>query len=188
MSNLSVQASPVQSLPAPAKTSAPTPGQQPAEQPAALKQDQLEWKTVPASERIKTAVATTFKQTIVPYTVGGALAAPAAGAVLGGFIGLFSGQSGKFALAGAKAGMKFMPHGAAAGAVVSGVDAAVTGTVVGSAPDKKSAMLRLGTLTTAVGVLTARDKFDLIGAGVGGAAESIRAGQIFDKTEAALKH
>ena len=188
MSNLSVQTSPVQPLPAPAKASAPPPAAQPAEQPAALAQDQLEWKAVPSSERIKTAISTTFKQTIVPYTVGGALAAPAAGAVLGGFIGLFSGQPGKFALEGAKAGMKFMPHGAAVGAVVSGVDAAVTGTVVGSAPDKKSAMLRLGTLSTAVGILTARDKFDVIGAGIGGAAESVRAGQIFDKTEAALKH
>ncbi|PIQ23283.1 hypothetical protein COW36_08045 [bacterium (Candidatus Blackallbacteria) CG17_big_fil_post_rev_8_21_14_2_50_48_46] len=187
MGNLSVQNNqpilPIQQSPkaAPAQPAAP------AAEKAAISKDSLEWKNIPSSERVKTAITTTFKQTIIPYTVGGALAAPAAGAVLGGFIGLFSGNAGKFAVEGAKVGARFMPHGAAAGAVISGVDAAVVGTVVGTSPDKQSAMLRLGTLSAVVGILSADDKWDMLGAGVGAAAESVRAGRIFEKTNEALQ-
>ena len=95
-----------------------------APEQAAMSKDSVEWKSVPASDRVKTAIATTFKKTIIPYTVGGALVAPAAGAVIGGFVGAFSGQAGKFALEGAKFGSRYSLHGAAAGAVISGVDAA----------------------------------------------------------------
>jgi hypothetical protein len=158
-----------------------------APEQAAMSKDSVEWKSVPASDRVKTAIATTFKKTIIPYTVGGALVAPAAGAVIGGFVGAFSGQAGKFALEGAKFGSRYSLHGAAAGAVISGVDAAVTGTVVGTSPDKQSAMVRMGSITLITGLLTAEDGWDVLGAGVGGAAESVRAARIFDATNEALQ-
>lgn len=160
--------------------------QKPAEQ-SGLQKDIVAWKDVPKSDRVKTAIATTFKQTVIPYTIGGALVAPAAGAAIGGFIGLFNGQPGKFAWEGAKAMAKYMPIGAAAGAAVAGVDAAVVGTVVGTAPDRQSAMLRLGGATAIIGILTAEDKWDLVGTGVSTAAESVRAGQVFDRTNEALQ-
>lgn len=189
MANLSVQSNqpllPVntpKAAPAPKAESAPKAAEQ-----SAMNKDAVEWKSVPTSDRVKTAVATTFKKTIIPYTVGGALAGPIAGAAIGGFIGAFSGQAGKFAVEGAKFGSRYALHGAAAGAVMSGVDAAVTGTVVGSAPDKQSAMVRMGSITLITGLLTAEDGLDVLGAGVGGAAGSLRAGRIFDETNAALQ-
>ncbi|MBT9548656.1 MAG: hypothetical protein IV090_24900 [Candidatus Sericytochromatia bacterium] len=183
MGNLSVQSNQVLTpVSAPKAAPAPAAPAQEAPKTAGIQKDNLEWKNVPTSDRVKTAIATTFKSTIIPYTIGGALAAPAAGAVFGGFIGLFSGNAGKFAVEGAKVGARFMHYTAAAGAGISAVDALAVGTVVGSAPDKSSAMTRLGVGSAVLGLLTAEDGWDAVGAVAGGAAESVRAGRIYDKT------
>lgn len=89
MGNLSVQSNQVLTpVSAPKAAPAPAAPAQEAPKTAGIQKDNLEWKNVPTSDRVKTAIATTFKSTIIPYTIGGALAAPAAGAVLGGFVGL----------------------------------------------------------------------------------------------------
>lgn len=187
MSNLSIQTKPALTpIATPAKPAATTETKAPAAQPG-LKQDAVIWKEVPASTRIKTAIATTFKSEVIPYTIGGALAAPVGGALLGGFIGMFGGQPGKGAIEGAKMALKYAPITAAAGAGIAGVDALAMGTAVGSAPDRHSAQVRVGAGTAILGLLTADDKWDMLGAGVSGVAESARAGKIFDKTNEALQ-
>jgi hypothetical protein len=189
MSNFAIKANqPVAPLSAPKAAPAQAQAPQETAKPVGLAKDSIEWKDIPTSTRVKTAIATTFKSTIIPYTVGGALAAPAAGAVMGGFVGLFSGNAGKFALEGAKLGARYMPITAAAGAAVSGVDALAVGTVVGSAPDKTAAMTRLGLGTALMGLLSAEDAWDVVGAGVSGAAESVRGGRVYDKTLEALQN
>lgn len=183
MGNLSVQSNQVLTpVSAPKAAPAKAPAAQEAPKTPEIKKDSLEWKSVPTSERVTTAITTTFKSTIIPYTIGGALAAPATGAVLGGFIGLFSGNAGKFAVEGAKVGARYMHYTAAAGAGLSAVDAVAVGTVVGSAPDKTSAMTRLGVGSAVLGLLSAEDAWDVVGAGANGAVQSVRAGQIYDKT------
>lgn len=147
-----------------------------------LGKDALKWSDVPTSTRITTATTTTFKQTIVPYTIGGALAGPVTGAAIGGFIGLFSGQAGKFAVEGAKVGARYMLHGAAAGAVISGVDAVAMGTLVGTSPDRNAAATRAGVLSGLIGLASAEDAIDVAITGVGAVAEASRAGRIYDKT------
>lgn len=185
MGNLTVNnnqaLAPIQKTPA-ATTKPAAPQAEQAVEKHNLGKDALKWSDVPTSTRIATATATTFKQTIVPYTVGGALAAPAAGAIVGGFIGAFSGQVGKFAAEGAKFGARYMLHTAAAGAVISGVDALAMGTVVGSAPDRNSAATRAGVLSGLIGLATAEDAIDVALTGVGAAVEASRAGRIYDKT------
>lgn len=187
LSSVKAPQQPISSV-APAKPAATpsSPVAQKSEQ-SSMQQDIVAWKDIPKSDRVKTAIATTFKKTILPYTIGGALAAPAAGAVLGGFVGLFNGQPGKGALEGAKFMARYMPLTAAAGAAVSATDAAVMGTMVGTAPDKQAAMTRVGGLTAIVGILTAEDNWDLLGTGVATVAESARAGEVFDRTNEALQ-
>ncbi|MGV3526885.1 MAG: hypothetical protein ACO1RX_21890 [Candidatus Sericytochromatia bacterium] len=188
MSNISVK--PTQPMvPVSAPKQAPAQAQPAAQAPqkSAMANDVLQWKDVPSSTRVKTAITTTFKQNVIPYTIGGAIAAPLAGAALGAFVGAFAGTPGKGAIEGAKAMARFIPHGAAVGAAAAGVDAAVMGTAVGTAPDRQSAVTRVGAATAIIGLLTAEDAMDVIGTGVGTVAESARAGRIFDKTEAALQ-
>jgi len=189
MGSLSVHSSttltPVASQPK-AVAQQPQPAAQAPAQQSALGKDILQWKDIPTSTRIGKATSTTFKQTVVPFAIGGALAPPLAGAAIGGFIGLFSGQPGKFAVEGMKLTAKYMPVGAAVGVAAAGVDAAVVGSVVGSSPDKQAAMTRLGVGTAVLGLLAAEDAWDVVGAGASGAAQSLRAGRIFEQTEAAL--
>ena len=189
MANLNVQSTvpsiPVAS-PTPTKAAAKAP-EQATEKPA-LAKDAIAWADVPKSERVSAATSIKFKQTIVPYAVGGALVPAATGAVLGGFIGLFSGNAGKFAVEGAKMGLnwKFVAGGAAVGATIATAESAVMGGIVGTAPDKQSAMTRAGVASGILGLLTAENKMDVIGAGIGAAAESVSAGRLFDKAEAAV--
>lgn len=190
MSNMNVR-------PQPALTSLPTASTSPVakastEKPvptkaSSLAQDIVSWKEAPKSDRVKAAITATFKEVAIPYTIGGALAAPAVGAVIGGFIGMFAGTPGKGAIEGMKATVKYMPLGAAVGLGAAGVDAAVVGTVVGTAPDKQAAMTRLGGATAIIGLLTAEDAWDVVGTGVATAAESVRAGRIFDKASDAIQ-
>lgn len=154
---------------------------------SSLSQDMTTWSTTAKSDRVKVAITETFKSTVIPSVIGGALAPAVAGAALGGFIGMFNGQVANTAKEGFVAGLKYAPHGAAAGLAIAGVDAAVVGTVVGTSPDKASAMTRLGTATAILGLLSAEDAIDVIGTGIDAAANSARAGKIFDKTNAALQ-
>lgn len=191
MANINVQSqlplTPVAAPAAPKQSQAPGPAAQEAPKASAMAQDAVAWKDIPSSTRVKTAIATSFKKTVIPYTIGGAVAAPLAGAAFGAFVGLFAGTPGKGAMIGAKAMVKYIPHGAALGVAAAGVDAAVLGTAVGSAPDKASAMRRVGIATAVIGVLGAEDTSDLIGTGVSTAANTGRAARLFDQTEAALK-
>lgn len=189
MSNLSVNrplSTPLAHTPAatPAKTSEPLKA---AEQKSSLAQDVTTWSATPKSQRVKTAIAETFKSTALPSAIGGALAPAVAGAAFGGFVGLFNGQVGNMAKEGFIAGLKYAPHGAAVGLALAGADAAVVGTVVGTSPDKAAAMTRLGTATAILGLLNAEDAWDVVDTGLSTAANSVRAGQIFDKTNAALE-
>lgn len=197
MSNLSIQrpaSAPVQSVqptqaqPPKSETAATAAhGLKAPEKASSLAQDMTTWSTTSKSQRVKTAISETFKGTVLPAAVGGALAPAVAGAALGGFVGLFNGQVGTMAKEGFMAGLKYAPHGAAVGVGLAGVDAAVVGTVVGTAPDKAAAMTRLGTATAVIGLLTAEDGWDVIDTGINTAANSVRAGHIFDKTNAALQ-
>lgn len=172
---------PIQKTPAAASKPA-APQAEKAVEKYNLGKDALQWSDVPTSTRVKTATATTFKQTIIPYAVAGSLAGPVTGAAVGGFIGLFSGQAGKMAVEGAKFGARYMLHGAAAGAAISGVDALAMGTIVGTAPDRAAAATRAGVLTGLIGLVTAEDALDVAVTGVGAASEASRAGRIYDKT------
>ncbi|MBF2054909.1 MAG: hypothetical protein IGS03_15795 [Candidatus Sericytochromatia bacterium] len=172
---------PIQQTPATAPKAAAPQAEKAAEKHN-LGKDALQWGDVPTSTRVKTATATTFKQTIITYTVAGSLAGPVTGAAVGGFIGLFSGQAGKFAVEGAKMGARYMLHGTAAGAAISGVDALAMGTLVGTSPDRASAATRAGVLSGLIGLLGAEDALDIAVTGVGAAAEASRAGRIYDKT------
>ncbi len=189
MSNINVRTQPaLASLPtqsAPAQKA--TAEKQAPAKASSMAQDIVSWKDTPKSDRVKAAITATFKEVAIPYTVGGALAAPAVGAVMGGFIGLFAGKPGAAALEGAKAMIKYMPVGAAIGLGVAGADAAVVGTVVGTSPDKQSAMTRLGGATAIIGLLTAEDAWDVVGTGLATVAESARAGRIYDKASDAIQ-
>lgn len=191
MGNIAIQSNPTlttigtqkQAAPAKAGESAPAPA--PAQ--ASLSKDVVKWQDVSKGERIKTAIATTFKNEVIPYTVGGALAAPAAGALLGGFVGAFSGNAGKYAWEGAKYALKFAPITGAMGAGAAGVDALAIGTAVGSSKDRHSAMVTVGAGSAILGLLSSNDKWDMLASGVGAAAESARAGKVYDKTLEALQ-
>lgn len=189
MSNISIRTQPaLTSLPtqtAPAQksiaeTQTPT-------KASSLAQDIVSWKEAPKSDRVKAAITATFKEVAIPYTVGGALAAPIAGAAIGGFFGLFNGTSASSALEGAKYAARYMPVTAAVGLGVAGAESAVVGTVVGTSPDKQSAMTRMGGATAIIGLLTAEDGWDVVGTGVATVAESARAGRIFDKASEAIQ-
>ncbi len=190
MSNLTVKPNPALSLPQTPVT--PKPAEQPhglktPEKAASLQNDLVQWSNTSTSKRVGTAIKETFKSTAIPSAIGGALAPAVGGAMLGGFVGMFNGQVGNMAKEGFMAGLKYAPHGAAAGLAIAGADAVVVGSVVGSSPDKAAAMTRLGTATAIVGLLTAEDGWDVIDTGLNTAHNSVRAGRIFDKTNAALQ-
>ena len=191
MSNLSVNrpvSTPIlPSSPAAQAKPAAQDGLKTPQKASSLAEDMTTWSSTTKTDRVKVAITETFKSTVIPSVIGGALAPAVAGAAFGGFIGVFNGQVASMAKDGFMAGLKYAPHGAAAGLAIAGVDAAVVGTVVGTSPDKASAMTRLGTATAILGLLNAENALDVIDAGVNTAVTSTRAGQIFDKTNAALQ-
>ena len=187
MSNLSVQSRPVQPVGTlPSAPAAPAQPQKTTEAPSQLQQDSMSWSEASTSSRIGAAATEVFKETALPYTIGGALAVPVGSAVLGGMIGLFSGDPVGVAKAAVVATAKYIPLGAAAGLGVSGIQSGVMGTVVGTSPDKEAAAVRMGTLTAVVGVLTAEEPEDLLGVGVETAYNATMAARIFDKAEARI--
>lgn len=187
MSNLSVQNRPVQAVGTlPAAPKAEQASQAPKAQ-STMEQDVVSWSNTAKGTRVKAAMTESFKETAIPYTIGGAVAVPLSGALVGGFLGLFGGDPLGGAKIGVMATAKYIPVGAAAGLGVSGAQSAVVGTVVGTAPTKEAAATRMGTLTAVVGVLTAEEPEDLIGVAVGTAHDASMAARIFDKAEARIQ-
>ena len=189
MANLSVKSTPtLQTLPAQSKpVQAQAAEKQTQEAASSLKQDVVQWSTASTGSKIKAATIETFKETAIPYTIGGAIAPPLAGAALGGFIGIFNGDPLGGAKMGLKAGAHFMHYGAAAGLGASAVKSGVVGTVVGTSPTQAAAATRMGTLTAVVGILMAEEPVDLIGVAAETAYDATLAGRIFDKAKARVE-
>lgn len=187
MSNINVQNRPVQTVTALPATPKTEKTEQAAPQQSQMQQDVATWSTTAKGTRVKAAMTESFKETAIPYTIGGALAVPVGSALVGGFFGLFAGDPMGGAKIAVKATAKYIPVGAAVGLGVSGAKSAVVGTVVGTAPNKESAAVRMGTLTAVVGVLTAEEPEDLIGVAAGTAYDASMAARIFDKAEARIQ-
>lgn len=189
MANLSIKTShPVQTLPAaPPQATAPQKTNAAKATPAVVPKDEFKWSSASTGSRVKAATIESFKETAIPYTLGGALAPPLAGAALGGFIGLFNGDPIGTAKLGLKAGARYMHYGAAAGLGISGLKSGVVGTVVGTAADKKAAVTHMATLTAVVGILNAEKPEDLIDVAGNTAYDATLAGRVFDKAEARLQ-
>lgn len=171
-----------QSTQKPATPEKPTQIQQAAE----MAKDGVSWSNTAKTTRVGAAIKATFAETAVPYAIGGTVAVPLAGAAAGAFMGMFGGRALEGAKLGFMATLKYAPVGTAVGLGAAGAQSLVTGTVVGTAPNKEAAVMRMGSLTAILGALNAEDASDLIGVAGDTVYEATLAGRVFDKAEAAV--